>query len=537
VLALLLLTACDQPSPLTRPWGAADQRAYDPLEGGPVDLVAVAARTWGQEIEIRWDLLQPYPPGAFVVEVDLRYGAASPLLLRLPTVTSPPQGLTEVRLWQAPSLGQAALHVRLPPDWLTAATHVSLRLRDPVSDALLDALDDFLLDAPPPPRVGVRLIFWDILPALSPIQAERAWDGAHRGPRGVRHGLGNLLQAASAAHAPLTLIGLDDPATRSTLETVDRRDLVGGLRAAGRLTSISVPPSDVLALDDLPTLADTVADQTANPTAAPRLIGGDLATSRWGEPATASQLLTFLTARPWIDLGPAASSDPRPPAPAPFSDLRPAEQALLAAWAIAPMPRAGCPTLTLCVLGDRETLALFQPDGALRAIIVRRQERLHQLVGPAIQPEASLPAAPTWRPGRVVWGAADNPNLALTLIPGGIRLEGAADRSPISLALDPWRRFEPGWFSRYRLETSPTGPAWVWQGPTTRLTLHLKSSAPLTLATYRDGAARLGQIEDPDASIPPGHLLPFPLAQVPLPPGGIDLTLSVIPTAAGAPLR
>ena len=40
-----------------------------------------------------------------------------------------------------------------------------------------------------PTPAYLLLAFWDTLPASTPIQLLRRWDGAHTGPYGQRHGL------------------------------------------------------------------------------------------------------------------------------------------------------------------------------------------------------------------------------------------------------------------------------------------------------------------------------------------------------------
>ncbi len=53
------------------------------------------------------------------------------------------------------------------------------------------------------PRAPLLLAFWDTLPAATPAQALRRWDGAHTGPFGKRHGLFRLLQTSAEAGVPV----------------------------------------------------------------------------------------------------------------------------------------------------------------------------------------------------------------------------------------------------------------------------------------------------------------------------------------------
>jgi hypothetical protein len=78
-------------------------------------------------------------------------------------------------------------------------------------------------DSLPPGKANLLLAFWNALPADSPAQALRRWDGAHAGPLGQRHGLRLLLQAAEQNSIPLVLLDLKKPRSLSAL------DLVGGI--------------------------------------------------------------------------------------------------------------------------------------------------------------------------------------------------------------------------------------------------------------------------------------------------------------------
>jgi len=82
------------------------------------------------------------------------------------------------------------------------------------------------------------LEFWDTLPAQTPAQALRRWDGAHTGPYGRRHGLSILLQEASNREVPISLLDL------KTLDSLSALDLVQGTRWVQKLEAsglVSLP--------------------------------------------------------------------------------------------------------------------------------------------------------------------------------------------------------------------------------------------------------------------------------------------------------
>ena len=84
-------------------------------------------------------------------------------------------------------------------------------------------------DALPPGRARLLLEFWDTLPADSPAQALRRWDGAHTGPLGQRHGLRPLLLAAEGSRIPLVLLDLKQPSALSALDALGGLQLVQSL--------------------------------------------------------------------------------------------------------------------------------------------------------------------------------------------------------------------------------------------------------------------------------------------------------------------
>jgi hypothetical protein len=80
-----------------------------------------------------------------------------------------------------------------------------------------------------------------------------------------------------------------------------------------------------------------------------------------------------------------------------------------------------------------------------------------------------------------------------------------------TFALDPWLRFTPGWSQHYQSETLLDG--WVWQ-VNHGVRLAITTNAHLNAYSFLDTYSSLSATENPDIDYPPGHFLPFPLAQL-----------------------
>ena len=73
------------------------------------------------------------------------------------------------------------------------------------------------------------LEFWNVLPAETPAQTLRYWDGAHSGPFGRRHGLKHLLAAAETNKIPLILLDLQNPQSLSALNYLEQKPYIESL--------------------------------------------------------------------------------------------------------------------------------------------------------------------------------------------------------------------------------------------------------------------------------------------------------------------
>jgi hypothetical protein len=81
----------------------------------------------------------------------------------------------------------------------------------------------------------VLLAFWNTVPAYTPAQALRRWDGAHTGPYGERHGLHLLLQAVRRSKVPVVLLDLKTPAALSALDFLGKLPQIQNLSTQGLL--------------------------------------------------------------------------------------------------------------------------------------------------------------------------------------------------------------------------------------------------------------------------------------------------------------
>ncbi len=269
-LAIDTLFARDVPPP-TPQWRYTDLRMLDPIDKASppqCDFIAAYVRTYRADLEIRLDFLNSQRQTAcdLYLAMDWHPGGSS---------TLPIQAISP-RAWDALFVIQADHKpiVVLPSGEL--ASLKPLLLRDPQQDTwtirlnryllheprrqltliawstlpgshhVADAVGPFDLSAPPPPPAPVALIFWDTLPAATPAQVLRRWDGAHTGPYGRRHGLRHLIEAASTYQIPVILTDLLHPTALSGLDAVGGLGLVQRAYHQGTLIlptpAIGAPP-------------------------------------------------------------------------------------------------------------------------------------------------------------------------------------------------------------------------------------------------------------------------------------------------------
>jgi hypothetical protein len=205
------------------------------------DLIALYTRRRAGELQIRIDLLdmKTVTDSDIYLALDLIPGGSTRLPVAAGTglawdllVVSPaggrPYGL------DAANASAAGVIKRVNRDALLDMVVVTLDSRVLPGNAMKFSMQAFTAapgasriasqigpvpsDAPQPGRARLLLEFWNTLPADSPAQALRRWDGAHTGPLGQRHGLRPLLLAAEGSQIPLVLLDLTQPSALSALD-------------------------------------------------------------------------------------------------------------------------------------------------------------------------------------------------------------------------------------------------------------------------------------------------------------------------------
>lgn len=279
---LFLLSACQAPASAPRPAGddpAANLLRLDPPDAAPgaPDLAALSARLQPDSLTVRLDLLEQ-PLVEFSTEVDLQTSAARATILIAPdlSVSIQPADSTLFQSANAQWITATGLEIRLSSSQpLPADTEVTVTLRDPVSGQPLDDLVPTALSAPAPAPAQAALIFWNVMPASTPAQALRRWDGAHTGPVGQRHGLKHLLDAASQSGLPITLLDALTPQALAALELLGQVDTLLGLQQQGWVSFAQPSWGDPAACQAALQLSQSAAGEYEL-TAAPGVISGPL---------------------------------------------------------------------------------------------------------------------------------------------------------------------------------------------------------------------------------------------------------------------
>lgn len=238
LLALLFLSAC-QPLPSGSAWKVENLRLLDPLDAPTpsTELLALYVRWRRSDLEIRLDFLDlPLrPTDDLALEIETPTGLVR---LTFPAdgrpVVSPADSPLRPRLVRDPWLDTVVVRLNR----LAVNSPFTLRAFTfrPGQDSPADSLGPVRSDAlPPQERAPVLLVFSDVFPAYTPAQALRRWNGAHSGPRGGRHGLKILLDAAQASGLPLVLLDVRQPASLAALEYVGALGRLRNLTERGLL--------------------------------------------------------------------------------------------------------------------------------------------------------------------------------------------------------------------------------------------------------------------------------------------------------------
>ncbi|MFN2152018.1 MAG: hypothetical protein ACK2T5_10510, partial [Anaerolineales bacterium] len=275
----------------TSAWLPSQVRALDPAESTPdpfaaipptQDLIALYSRETSQELQIRLDLLdlelQP------VAGLPLNPTSDLYLALDFPTISSPQ---TWDLLITIPAKGQPGIYAPVFP---TAQLKKPIVQFNPLLDNVTismarEGLPDLrpgynlrafitspgkatILDEIPGVNsntiiepLPLLLAFWNSLPAHTPAQSLRYWDGAHTGPLGERHGLKHLLAASRKYQIPLALLDLKTPASLSSLDLLGQIPEITNLQREGLLILPETLPETYFG--SLPNWANQHAAQTS----------------------------------------------------------------------------------------------------------------------------------------------------------------------------------------------------------------------------------------------------------------------------------
>ena len=107
---------------------------------------------------------------------------------------------------------------------------------DPISKQIISQTPALRANSSAHVSAPLVLAFWNCLPAATPAQALRRWDGAHTGPLGQRHGLNVLLGLAREYRVPLTLLDLRLPESLNALDYMQVSHSVKTSAVTGEVT-------------------------------------------------------------------------------------------------------------------------------------------------------------------------------------------------------------------------------------------------------------------------------------------------------------
>lgn len=255
----IFLTAC-QAAPVVDapgkdlPWRYADLRLLSQPSGNDpgLGLIGMYSRIADGDLQIRLDLMdmKSGDEGNFYLALDTHPGGTNRLPLNtqagfdwdILVIAKAKEEVTVMdendqilsgllpRVDRSSSMDSVVIKLRwLPP---INSGHPIKAEALAVADGSLDPtsrLGPVSLESLPPMRAGLLLEFWNTLPAGSPAQALRRWDGAHSGPLGQRHGLKPLLDLGEHFGIPMALLDLKTPAALSAL------DVLGGIDEIRRI--------------------------------------------------------------------------------------------------------------------------------------------------------------------------------------------------------------------------------------------------------------------------------------------------------------
>lgn len=553
--------------PATSPWTLEHVRLLDDsfaLEPAS-DITAILTRPAGTRCEIRLDFLDLSDPPQY--DFTILLGGRVAVFL---SDSTPPKD------------------ARLEVDPVTDIITVSLANCAPsagtplVVETAAERLVTTFGARPTLQPVTVQFAFTNTFaPAATPIQALRRWDGAHSGPRGERHGLHGLLDAAEKHQIPLTLFDLQSPVLLSAIDAVGgtrqlrRMEKNGLLELPGSIT----PPALTLDFEISRSGIPLEARRTLLTAVSPLTLGGDFARSTWGTYEYAEPSFSWLAARPYLVVfsDPPTGTPDMPtglPVDSILASAREMESMLAnadpelaqnytglvavmetaAAWSENPAPVAKCKDL--CILASDKFYAVLNPLGGRLVFFFAGR---HQIIGPTAQFFIGLSDRSQWDlskgegadPGQIMGAFSDADDAfrpyTAEITENAIRFVSADGReksyrltengldvtlsgpfeTKIPFALAPQTRFMPGWAGKYRLEQLVDGiRSGVAGGP--RVRIQASAGSVRAADSFLDAIPSLASPENPNMELSPGFFLPFPITVVHLTaPEGAQISITV----------
>ncbi len=242
---------------LKKAWKTQDVRLLDAPDGAQAgdDLIAVYTRRSASELQVRLDFLDLRADTAHDVYIALSTGDNSRDASDLPIdarsdftwntlLVVPSSGNGYAQTPDGQRLTEVSISTQTDPDLDAAYVNITglkaatiqlaqVFVTPPGSQQASDQSAAVRLDSSSPQPAHLLMAFWNTLPAHTPAQALRRWDGAHTGPLGQRHGLYRLLAASSAAGVPVALLDLKTTSSLSALDFLGQVDTLRDLQARG----------------------------------------------------------------------------------------------------------------------------------------------------------------------------------------------------------------------------------------------------------------------------------------------------------------
>lgn len=261
-----------------------DVRAFDPIDSEfpDQDLIAIYTRDISGDLQLRLDFLDlPTEPALDIyLAIDYLPGGTSILPLSQSadilwdTMTYiPASGLIQTQSANLKTISDVSVFAERNPilDFIEIVIKQENRsvvrgkvtlqvfITPPGSNVISDQSNSIRhIDLPLKPA-SVLLAFWDTMPADSPAQSIRHWNGAHTGPLGGRHGLYNLLRASRSNEIPITLLDIKIPETLSALDYVGALNLIRAMQSENLLV---IPDVNMTSQSQFPSLIQDNVDST-----------------------------------------------------------------------------------------------------------------------------------------------------------------------------------------------------------------------------------------------------------------------------------